>query len=130
MVSEEVERSHLKPCTLSPVDDQDELRRRIRAARILRNMSQAEMNQEGHKRGLPKHTLGGVERGDLAVQHVHLAMVCEILDVPMAWFSETDAADTLNGGDQLDRIERLLLQVRDMLTPPAEAGQGHRRRPG
>lgn len=68
--------------------DQDELRRRIRAARILAGVSQAEMNDKGDALGLRKHTLGAVERGDETAQHVHLAMLCEILDVPMSWFTE------------------------------------------
>ena len=67
---------------------QDELRRRIRAARVLADVSQVDMNRGGQERGLPKNTLGKVERGDLEVRHVHLAMLCEILGVPMSWFTE------------------------------------------
>ena len=67
---------------------QEELRRRIRAARILANISQAEMNQAGEERGLRKHALGAAERGDIEARHVHLAMLCEILGVPMSWFTE------------------------------------------
>lgn len=73
---------------MRPVLSQDELRRRIRAARVLADVSQTDMNAGGHERGLPKNTLGKVERGDLDVRHVHLAMLCEILQVPMSWFTE------------------------------------------
>lgn len=74
---------------MRPVDDeQEELRRRIRAARELAGISQIEMNAEGERRGLRKHALGGAERGDIEIRHVHLAMLCEILKVPMSWFTE------------------------------------------
>jgi hypothetical protein len=68
--------------------DQQELRRRIRAARVLADISQAEMNAAGHERGLRKHELGRAERGDIAVRQYHLPMLCEILAVPMPWFTE------------------------------------------
>jgi transcriptional regulator with XRE-family HTH domain len=68
--------------------DQEELRRRIRAARMLSDISQADMSEAGHDRGLGKHELSQAERGKITIRHFHLPMLCEILGVPMSWFTE------------------------------------------
>jgi transcriptional regulator with XRE-family HTH domain len=99
---------------MRPVLSQNELQRRIRAARVLANISQAEMNRGGHQRGLPKNTLGKVERGDLAIRHVHLAMLCEILEVPMSWFTEPrEVIVAQRASDYLDAIREILTLLSD-----------------
>lgn len=67
----------------------EEIGRRIHAARILLDISQDEMTQRGHDEwGLDKGELARVERGTIKAQPYHLKLLSELLDVPLAWFTE------------------------------------------
>jgi hypothetical protein len=55
---------------------------------MLSDISQADMSEAGHDRGLGKHELSQAERGKITIRHFHLPMLCEILGVPMSWFTE------------------------------------------
>jgi hypothetical protein len=90
---------------MRPMLSQEELRRRVRAARVLADdMTQAEMNEAGHARGLGKHELGNAERGDIDIRQYHLPMLCEILEVPMSWFTEPREAIVAQRPQDLDQV--------------------------
>lgn len=114
-------RSHSGCGTLARVLPQDELRRRVRAARILADISQNEMNEAGERLGLRKHALGGAERGDIEIRHVHLAMLCEILDVPMSWFTEPRNVIVAQRASDYARLLNQLLEI-------TQQPEGERRR--
>jgi hypothetical protein len=68
----------------------DVLKQRIEAARILRGVSQATLQQKFEADGLDKYAAGRVERGELDMQRVHRDAFCRHLGVPERWFSEPD----------------------------------------
>lgn len=68
----------------------DALKQRIEAARILRGVSQTELQRRFEADGLDKYAAGRVERGEIDMQRVHRDAFCRHLGVPERWFSEPD----------------------------------------
>src|SRR3954463_16295734 len=67
------------------------LKRRIHAARLLRDMEQVELDQLFHQDGLGKGEAGRTERGDLPMTRVRREAFARHLRVPEDWFLEEDA---------------------------------------
>lgn len=63
----------------------EELRRRIEAARILRGISQDDMDVMGHADGLRKQELSRTERGDLPLTRIRRDVLARVLRVPERW---------------------------------------------
>lgn len=79
---------------------QEEIKRRINAARIIRGMSQAEFDALGAADGFGKGEMSRVERGELAFREgKHLAAMSRYLGVPAWWFT-AEAIDLSTGPDQ------------------------------
>jgi transcriptional regulator with XRE-family HTH domain len=68
----------------------DEIGRRIAAARLLRNVSQKEMDELGAADGLGRQELSRVERGTLPLTRVRIDTLVRNLGVPERWFIEDD----------------------------------------
>lgn len=68
----------------------DELARRIEAARVLRGLSQADVNERFEKLGAGKQTAGRVERGNKPFEEMHEMLFARVLNVPVRWFTEPD----------------------------------------
>jgi hypothetical protein len=118
MVSETCERFPANCGSIPHMQSQDELRRRVKAARVLADISQADMNAAGHRRGLGKHELGNAERGDIDIRQYHLPMLCEILGVPMSWFTEPRQVIVAQRAADYRAVLRDLLEL--LSSPPAE----------
>lgn len=73
-----------------PMLEGKELKRRIEAARILRGMSQAKLEELFAADGLGKYDAGRIERGEMTMQRVHRDAFVRHLGVPDYWFSEPD----------------------------------------
>ena len=65
----------------------DELKRRIHAARILRRVTQDELEKQLAEDGLDKREAGRVERGELPFRRIHRILFAEALRVPERWFT-------------------------------------------
>lgn len=104
----------------------DEVKRRIRAARILRDFSQVEMDALGVELlGLDQQELSRTERGDLEWTQGRAMFLCRVLNVPPRWF-EADSIDEVVGlRDQrdADALDLLLKTLRELgLGPPPTEG--------
>lgn len=85
----------------TPVDD-GEVKRRIHAARILRSMTQVEMDRRGAELGLDGQELGRTERGTLTLTPARAMVLCRVLEVPPRWFEESDLNVIVGLRDQRD----------------------------
>lgn len=128
--------------------DQGEAKRRLTAARILRDMTQEEMSRRGHEMGLDKQELGRAERGTIPFTEARQMVACKVLDAPATWFTEPDVdrllwpPATAEGGlsrERLAMLDQALPQlaedVRALLQEPegiasAQVGSGRPRTPG
>lgn len=79
-----------------------ERKRRIEAARILRGISQQELNRLVAADGLDKLAAGRVERGEIPLTPALRHSICRHLRVPEAWLREADV-DVLVGYQQEPR---------------------------
>lgn len=99
--------------------DEGEVKRRIEAARILRDMTQVEMDRRGAQMGLDKQELGRTERGGnggLELTEARAMVLCKVLGVPSRWFEEEDLDVVLGLRDQperdaLDLLQQLLVDL-------------------
>lgn len=97
--------------------NQEDVKRRIHAARLLRDISQAQLNRLGAADGFGREEMGRVERGELEFRPgKHLDPLCRYLNVPRWWFT----AETLYFGDidspaTPDEVSSLLAQQNDLL---------------
>lgn len=90
---------------------QDEIKRRIHAARTIRGISQASFDALGAKDGFGKGEMSRVERGELQFREgKHLAAICRYLDVP-EWWLTAEHIDLAREASQLDRIEQRLSEA-------------------
>lgn len=123
----------------------DELKRRIVAARTLRNLSQAKLAELFVDDGMPREWLGDLERGDRSLNRTLVDALIRHLRVPERWFTDPEIDnlvyhDGTPEGDRLAAIEEqirlaraetavraaeVLKLIEDRL-PPTEASQ-HRR---
>ena len=81
----------------------DVLKRRVAAARILRGLSQDELQKRFEADGLDRYAAGRVERGELEMQRVHRDAFCRHLGVPERWFNEPDV-DVIVGLRSAERL--------------------------
>jgi transcriptional regulator with XRE-family HTH domain len=100
--------------------DADETKRRLVAARTLRNLSQTALDDLGAGYGLDKQELSRTERGELPMTGARRAALINLLKLPQDWFTAASADDLLHyDPSQLDRLERkvsrLAGDVRELL---------------
>lgn len=120
----------------------DELRRRLIAARTLRGLTQTDLGELLKQDGLGKHDPGRIERGGLTMQRAHREAFAHHLGVPTTWFTEPDV-DVIVGlaprpeispGTLRGILEQALAEIdraSDQAPPeatPAPGGIDHRRR--
>jgi transcriptional regulator with XRE-family HTH domain len=72
----------------------DEAKRRIEAARILRGLTQDELDKRGSSDGLGKQELSRTERGELDLTRVRRDVLARLLELPIEWFEE-ESIDSL-----------------------------------
>lgn len=73
----------------------DEIKRRIHAARVLRQLEQADLDRMFHEDGLGKGEAGRTERGDLPLTRVRREAFCRHLGVPERWFLADDVDEVV-----------------------------------
>lgn len=97
---------------------QEELRRRIVAARELRGITQTDLGALFEQDGLGKHDPGRIERGTMPMQRAHREAFIRHLRVPDAWFTEDDV-DVLLGvsAGPSDLSERELQRAAELIAP-------------
>lgn len=78
-------------CRTKGVLDPATLKRRIHAARLLRDMEQVELDKLCYEDGLGKGEAGRTERGELPLTRVRREAFARHLRVPEEWFTEEDA---------------------------------------
>lgn len=99
---------------LRAVLSDEELRRRLVAARELRGLTQKDLDRLGAQDGLGKLEAGRVERGTIEFRRKHIDVFARHLRVSDAWFEEPDVdrllgfSDAARVEDRLERIERAL----------------------
>lgn len=71
----------------------EEVARRIKAARLLHDISQRELAERIAADGLAWRLVGALERGEVELRSVHRRALCEALHVPERWF--TDPVESL-----------------------------------
>lgn len=104
-------------------DDAETIKRRIEAARILRGISQAELNRRLAADGLGTQEAGRVERGELPLSAVRRWAMTRALGVPERWFLEPDVDVVV--GLRSPPAEEALKQAFDRLAPELlEAARG------
>jgi transcriptional regulator with XRE-family HTH domain len=107
---------------------QEELKRRIEAARILRKLSQKDLNKRFEEDGLGKGTAGRVERGELDFRRAHRDAFVRHLGVDARWFTEHSVDAVLRYIDEesldarLTGIERSLIELLSQLAQLAARG--------
>lgn len=96
--------------------DEGEAKRRIEAARILRGMTQVEMDRRGAELGLAKQELGRTERGKLPFTAARAMVLCRVLGVPPRWFQEddVDVLVGLNSQREEDALDLLTQALADL----------------
>lgn len=93
----------------------DEFKRRATAARVLRGYTQDALGELFKEDGLGKHDPGRIERGDLAMQRIHMDAFKRHLRMPEEWWEEADIDQVLGVSRPatpeqiaaLDRVRRL-----------------------
>lgn len=65
----------------------EEVAARIKAARLLRGLSQDELASKVAGSGLPWRLAGALERGEAEMRSAHLFALCEALGVSERWFT-------------------------------------------
>lgn len=83
---------HRAPCysLLQMAIEQEELRRRLAAARELIGLDQDEMGVELKRKGLGKTDAKRLERGAIDFSESHLVAYSRITGLPEAWFTADD----------------------------------------
>ena len=93
---------------------EDEAKRRIAAARILRGFTQEELDAMGAADGLGRQELSRTERGELPVTRVRREVFARLLNLPVEWFLEDSIDDLIRWPaeglppDQVRRAAELL----------------------
>jgi transcriptional regulator with XRE-family HTH domain len=121
---------------------EDEAKRRIAAARILRGLTQEELDTLGAVDGLGRQELSRTERGELPVTRVRREVLARLLNLPVEWFLQDSIDDLVRWPteglppDQIRRAAELLapqlleaaraLQQASETGPPAQGEQDHR----
>src|SRR4051794_16285544 len=104
--------------------DPEEIGLRIKAARMLRRMTQTELGQRLRDAGLPWRLAGELERGDHPLLALHRVGLATALGVPERWFTApleelcpevgdpALAEQVAELGRKLDRVVELLEAIR------------------
>lgn len=83
---------------------------RIKAARLLRGISQEELARQMRDAGLPWRLAGSLERGEQPMKSAHRAALSRALGFPERWF--TDPLDAVcpdpPPADMVARLERII----------------------
>lgn len=93
---------------------EEEAKRRIAAARLLRGLTQEELDALGSADGLGRQELSRTERGELPVTRVRREVLARLLDFPVEWFLHDSIDDLIRWPaeglppDQLRRAAELL----------------------
>lgn len=90
----------------------EEIARRMKAARQLRGMSQQELNDLFAEDGLEKNEAGRLERGDLALTANRRYALVRHLRVPERWFT-SESVDEIVGYGETDR-DRLAEELAEL----------------
>lgn len=110
----------------------EELDRRIKAARLLRNISQQELAKRLAEDGLSESHLGKLERGQHTLTRAPLDALVRHLRVPETWFTEPDT-DTVVGyvsAEELtDEQQSLIAEAVRLLAGAAHASDQAKRPP-
>lgn len=106
---------------------QDELKRRIDAARTLRGMTQRELGDRLAEDGFGKHDLGRVERGDprMPFNNAILRALCHHLEVPERWF--TDRHLTFHDHPPAEVDQHLLTEIHALVSQGVDVLLSHDR---
>lgn len=99
---------------------QDELRRRLIAARTLRKLDQKALNAACADLGLGVQEAGRVERGTLPFQPKHHLIFCRVLRLPDRWFTEPNV-DAIVGTPAAMDVD-VEAEMYDLLTVWVEEG--------
>lgn len=106
---------------------QDELRRRLRAARILRSVTLKELaDRLDRSERLSERTLRKLENGESDVSERSLRPIAQALQIPYEWFIVEDVFISASNSD--DAFEQRLISVqrgiaevlRHLAQPPAD----------
>jgi transcriptional regulator with XRE-family HTH domain len=97
--------------------DQEQLKRRLVAARALRDVSQAELAGQLEADGLGKHDLGRIERGDLTMMPAHRRALAHHLRLPERWFTDPDTDSLLVFDEPRDVSDDDLRRAAELLAP-------------
>jgi transcriptional regulator with XRE-family HTH domain len=92
----------------------DEMATRIKAARLLRGMSQQDLAERLVEDGLAYRVAGALERGATESRPVHLHALSQVLGFPERWF--TDPVDDLckeRPSEIEDRITQIEQHIND-----------------
>jgi transcriptional regulator with XRE-family HTH domain len=93
---------------------EDEAKRRIAAARLLRGLTQEELDGMGAADGLGRQELSRTERGELPVTRVRREVLARLLNFPVEWFMQDSIEDLIRwpaeelAPDQVKRAAELL----------------------
>jgi transcriptional regulator with XRE-family HTH domain len=93
---------------------EEEAKRRIAAARLLRGLTQEELDALGAADGLGRQELSRTERGELPVTRVRREVLARLLRFPGEWFLQDSIDDLIRRpaeelpADQLRRAAELL----------------------
>jgi len=105
--------------------DAGEIKRRIEAARILRSLTQDELDKLGAAFGLDRQEISRTERGALPLTEHRKLALREILRMPARWF-DAETVDEIVGldaereADALGHLQRLLEDAGLMRRPSQE----------
>jgi transcriptional regulator with XRE-family HTH domain len=105
----------------------EEVKRRIEAARILRGITQVELNRLLHEDGFGKGDAGRVERGELPLGKARRDALCRHLRVPDRWLISEDVDEIVGmrpaqlTPDEISRAAELLPRLLAAAPGPPQA---------
>lgn len=101
----------------------DVLKRRIEAARLLRGISQIDLDARCHQDGLGKQEAGRLERGELPLTRVRADALIRNLRVPERWLTSEDVDGLVGWGGVGDLSPAQQRVVEETFRLLAEVGQ-------
>jgi transcriptional regulator with XRE-family HTH domain len=110
---------------MSDMIEQEELRRRLHAARVLRGLTFGELaSRIGRENRLSERTLRKIEGGEEQLRELHLRTIAPALELPYEFFTVEDVGRALVPdpvADRLTRLERTLEELRTETRGPDTA---------
>lgn len=107
----------------------EERKRRIEAARVLRGISQKKLNELVAGDGLDKLAAGRAERGEIPLSRALRDSLCRHLRVPSWWFTDAEIVLEERQPDsieqRLDRIEAATMRFAAAVRLEAERQAAH-----